>query len=442
MTATLLILIFVAVLILLLVGHPLAFTLGAMAIFFGALFWGQQGDVFYMFAQSATRLMNQFVYVCGPLFVFMACLLERSGVAENLFGSLHLAMGGLRGGLAVAVILICTMLAASTGIIGASITIMGMLSLPAMLKSGYDRKLASGTVMAGGCLGTIIPPSIILIIYGAEAQLSIAKLYMGGVFSGLLLSGLYIAYILIRCYLDPQMGPAMPLEERSAVPAGKKARMVLVSIVPPIALIVAVLGSLFAGMATPTEAAAVGALGAAAVAALYRRLTWTVIKESCYSTIQVTAMVFWIILGASMFTSVFIGLGGGGAVKEIMLGLGLNRYVILGIMLLILLILGMFIDCYGILLMCIPIFGPIVQELGFDPIWFALLFTIMIQSSYLSPPFAYAIFFLKAVAPPEIKTADLWRAVMPWIGLQVVGLLLCIIFPGIITWLPGQMWGK
>jgi tripartite ATP-independent transporter DctM subunit len=351
-------------------------------------------------------------------------------------------MGGLRGGLAVAVILICTMLAASTGIIGASITIMGMLGLPAMLKSGYDVKLASGTIMAGGCLGTIIPPSIILIIYGAEAQLSIAKLYMGGVFSGLLLSGLYIAYILVRCYLNPKLGPAMPQEERRAIPAGKKVRMLLLSIVPPIALIVAVLGSLFAGMATPTEAAAVGAIGAAAIAAVYRRLTWKVIKESCYSTIQVTAMVFWIILGASMFTSVFLGLGGGAAVKEFMLGLGLNRYVILGIMLLILLILGCFIDCYGILLMCIPIFCPIVQELGFNPIWFGLLFTIMIQSSYLSPPFAYAIFFLKGVAPPEVKTSDLWRAVLPWIGLQVAALILCIIFPGIITWLPEQMWGK
>jgi tripartite ATP-independent transporter DctM subunit len=442
MTSALLILIFVAVLVLLLVGHPLAFTLGAMAIFFGALFWGQQGDVFYLFAQSTARLMNQFVYVCGPLFVFMACLLERSGVAENLFGSMYIAMGGLRGGLAVAVILICTMLAASTGIIGASITIMGMLGLPAMLKSGYDVKLASGTIMAGGCLGTIIPPSIILIIYGAEAQLSIAKLYMGGVFSGLLLSGLYIAYILVRCYLNPKLGPAMPQEERRAIPTGKKVRMLLFSIVPPIALIVAVLGSLFAGMATPTEAAAVGAIGAAAIAAVYRRLTWTVIKESCYSTIQVTAMVFWIILGASMFTSVFLGLGGGATVKEIMLGLGLNRYMILGIMLLILLILGCFIDCYGILLMCIPIFCPIVQELGFDPIWFGLLFTIMIQSSYLSPPFAYAIFFLKGVAPPEVKTSDLWRAVLPWIGLQVAALILCIIFPGIITWLPEQMWGK
>ena len=182
MTTALLVLIFVAVLVLLMLGHPLAFTLGAMAIFFGALFWGQQGDVFYLFAQSTSRLMNQFVYVCGPLFVFMACLLERSGVAENLFDSLHISMGGLRGGLGVTVILICTLLAASTGIIGASITIMGLLGLPAMLKSGYDIKLASGTIMAGGCLGTIIPPSIILIIYGAESQLSIAKLYMGGIF--------------------------------------------------------------------------------------------------------------------------------------------------------------------------------------------------------------------------------------------------------------------
>jgi tripartite ATP-independent transporter DctM subunit len=442
MSTALLILIFVAVLVLLLLGHPLAFTLGAMAIFFGAFFWGQQGDVFYLFAQSTSRLMNQFVYVCGPLFVFMACLLERSGLAENLFDSLHVAMGGLRGGLGVTVILICTMLAASTGIIGASISIMGMLGLPAMMKSGYDKKLACGTIMAGGCLGTIIPPSIILIIYGAESQLSIAKLYMGGVFSGLLLSALYIVYILIRCYINPQLGPAMPEEDRRGIPTVKKVRMVLVSILPPLGLIVAVLGSLFAGMATPTEAAAVGAIGAAAIAALYQKLTWTVIKESCYSTIKVTAMVFWIILGASMFTSVFLGLGGGAAVKELMLGLGLGRYTILAIMLVILLVLGCFIDCYGILLMCIPIFGPIVKELGFDPIWFGLLFTVMIQMSYLSPPFAYAIFFLRAVSPPEIKTSDLWQAVVPFLGLQAAAVVLCIIFPEIITWLPMQMMGK
>lgn len=317
-----------------------------------------------------------------------------------------------------------------------------MLGLPAMMKSGYDKKLACGTIMAGGCLGTIIPPSIILIIYGAESQLSIAKLYMGGVFSGLLLSALYIVYILIRCYINPQLGPAMPEEDRRGIPTVKKVKMVLVSILPPLGLIVAVLGSLFAGMATPTEAAAVGAIGAAAIAALYQKLTWTVIKESCYSTIKVTAMVFWIILGASMFTSVFLGLGGGEAVKELMLGLGLSRYTILIIMLLILLVLGCFIDCYGILLMCIPIFGPIVKELGFDPIWFGLLFTVMIQMSYLSPPFAYAIFFLRAVSPPEIKTTDLWQAVIPFLGLQAAAVVLCIIFPEIITWLPGQMMGK
>jgi tripartite ATP-independent transporter DctM subunit len=218
--------------------------------------------------------------------------------------------------------------------------------------------------------------------------------------------------------------------------------MLLISIVPPIGLIVAVLGSLFAGMATPTEAAAVGAIGAGAIAALYRRLTWKVIKESCYSTIQVTAMVFWIILGASMFTSVFIGLGGGAAIKELMLGLGLNRYAILIIMLMILLVLGCFIDCYGVLLICIPIFCPIVQDLGFDSIWFGLLFTITIQTSYLSPPFAYAIFFLKGVAPSDVKTQDLWVAVLPWIGLQIIALALCIAFPGIITWLPEHMLGK
>jgi len=385
--------------------------------------------------------MNKFVYVSGPLFIFMAAILERSGAAEYTFDSLRIVLGRLRGGLALCTDVICTLLAASTGIIGASITIMGMLALPAMLKRGYNKQLATGTVMAAGCLGTIIPPSIILIIYGAQANLSIGKLFMGGVGSGLVLSVLYMIYIVIICRLKPDFGPAIGAEELAAYSTKKKLRMTGTSIIPFLGLILAVLGSIFVGAATPTEAAAVGAFGALIIAAGHRRLNWTMVKESCYVTMKTIAMVFWIILGATLFTSVFLGLGGGEVVSSFILGISANRWVVLGFILFLLLIMGTLIDCYGILLIGIPLFTPIVYSLGFDPIWFGLLFCIMIQMSYLTPPFAYAIFFIKAISPPEITTDVLYRAVVPFLGLQIIGLIICMIFPSIITWLPTKMMG-
>lgn len=430
--------IFAAFLVVLLSGHPLAFTLGGLAIIFAVTLWGATVP-WALFIRRTTDVMTHFVYVSAPLFIFMAALLQRSGTAEHMFESLHIVLGKLKGGLALSTVVICTLLAASTGIIGASITMMGMLALPTMLKRGYNKELATGTIMAGGCLGTIIPPSIILIIYGAQANLSIGKLFMGGVGSGLVLSALYMTYIALICRLKPDFGPPIEAEELARYSITKILRMTLISVIPPLALIIAVLGSIFIGAATPTEAAAVGAFGAIIVAAAYRRLNWNMVKESCYVTIKTTAMVFWIILGATLFTSVFLGLGGGEAVSNLVLGISANRWVILGFILFLLLIMGMLIDCYGILLIGIPLFTPIAYSLGFDPIWFGLLFCIMIQASYLTPPFAYAIFFLKAISPPEITTGVLYRAVIPFIGLQLIGLIICIVFPAIITWLPGLM---
>jgi len=311
-----------------------------------------------------------------------------------------------------------------------------------MLKHQYNKSLTTGTIMAAGCLGTIIPPSIILIIYGAEAQVSIAGLFIGGIGPGLVLSGLYIAYIVIRSILNPEMAPPISREEASKYTARQKLRMTVVSVVPTLFLIVAVLGTIFLGVATPTEAAGLGSFGAILISAAYRRLNWGMLRDSCYQCMKITAMVMWIILGAKMFTSIFLGLGGGEVISNLVLGLEMNRWLTLSFILFLILIMGMFIDCYGILLIGIPLFCPRVYSLGFDPLWFGIMFTIMIQVSYLSPPFAYAVFYLKGVSPPEagITTGGLYKAVLPFIGLQLIGLVICALFPSIITWLPSLMW--
>ncbi|MBA7513030.1 C4-dicarboxylate TRAP transporter large permease protein DctM [subsurface metagenome] len=430
-----------AFLILILTGFPLAFVLGGLAIIFGVTLWGSL-DVVRMFSRTTSTLMTSIVYVCTPLFIFMGAVLQRSGAAEAVFDALYIVLGRLKAGLAISTVVICTFFAAATGIIGASITVMGLLALPAMLKHQYNRNLTTGTIMAAGCLGTIIPPSIILIIYGAEAQVSIAGLFIGGIGPGLVLSGLYIAYIVIRSILNPEMAPPISREEASKYTARQKLRMTAISVVPTLFLIFAVLGTIFLGVATPTEAAGLGSFGAILLSIAYRRFNWGMLRDSCYQCMKITAMVMWIILCAKMFTSIFLGLGGGEVISNLVLGLELGRWQTLGFILFIILIMGMFIDCYGILLIGIPLFCPIVNSLGFDPLWFGLMFAIMIQASYLTPPFAYAVFYLQGVSPPEagINTGELYKAVLPFIVLQLIGLVICARFPEIMTWLPSLMW--
>jgi tripartite ATP-independent transporter DctM subunit len=436
MEIEIILIVFTAFLTVLLLGHPLAFTLGGLAIIFGVTLWGNPG-VLTLFVRTIANLGTSIIYVAIPLFIFMGAVLERSGAADDLFESMYIVLGKLKGGLAITTVVICTLLAASTGIIGASITVMGMLALPTMLKHKYDKKLAAGTIMASGCLGTLIPPSIILIIYGGQAQISIAKLFAGGIGAGLLLATLYIGYIAIRCTINPELGPSIPDEEANKYSFGEKVGMVLKSILPTLGLIMAVLGSILFGLATPTEAAAIGVLGSFLIAIAHRKLSWTMVKESCFVTMKTTAMIMWIILGASMFTSVFLGLGGGQAVSQLALGLEMSRWVVLSIILFIILIMGMFIDSYGVLLIGVPIFTPIVYALGFDPIWFGIMYAVMIQVSYISPPFAYAVFYLRGVTPPDqIKTAELYRATFPFLAIQIIALIILSMFPQIITWLP------
>jgi tripartite ATP-independent transporter DctM subunit len=379
--------------------------------------------------------MKNYIFLAAPLFLFMGVFMEKAGVAEKLYSSLYLVLGGLRGGLGIATIIICTIFAAATGIVGAAEVTVGLLALPSMLKRGYDKSLACGTISAGGALGVLIPPSVLIVVYGPTAGISVGKLFAGAVFPGLLLSLLYLIYIAVRCYFRPQDGPPMPKEERN-VPAVIKVKLLLSSIFPPIILIFAVLGTIFFGIASVTEAAAMGVVASLILGATYRRFTLQTVVEATRRTLEITAMIMMICVGAAFFSTVFVALGGGEVVTKFVLALPFGKWGILLSMIGLLVVLGMFIDWIGIILIIVPLFTPIAATLGFHPVWFAILVVVTMQTSYLTPPFATAIFYLKGIAPPEIETIDIYRGVVPYVGIQLIGVLLCIIFPRFITYLP------
>ena len=424
---------FVGLLIGLFLGHPLAFVLGGLAVIFGYIGWGPL--CFYMFLNQTWGIMDNYILVCIPLFIFMAQLLDQSGVAEDLFDTMRHLFGPLRGGIAIAVVVVSTLFGACTGIIGASVVTMGLLAMPVMLKYGYDKKLASGSICAGGTLGILIPPSIMLVVMADQAALSVGKLFAGAIIPGLILSGLYISYILIRCWWTPEHGPALSLEERRAIPGKKLAIMTMKSLVPPMILILGVLGSIFAGIATPTEAAGVGAALAFVMTLAYGRFTWSGLKSSVVNTAKTTSMVIIILVGAACFAGVFMGSGGGDVVRNFILGIGFGKWGTFIIMMIILFILGMFIDWIGIIMITFPIFLPLAKELGFDKLWFVVTIAVMLQDSFLTPPFGYALFYLKGVAPPEVKTTDIFWGAFPFWRLMEVGLIIVVIFPKTITWL-------
>lgn len=433
MSATAIVLIMLLVfLVVLMLGHPLSFTLGGLAVIFGYLFWGD-ANVLNIFVRTIAKTITSVSYVCVPLFIFMGAILEKSGVSERLFEALYIVMGRLKGGLALSTVVICALMGAASGIIGASITIMAMLALPTMLKYKYDEKLATGTIMAAGSLGTMIPPSVILVIYGSLANLSIAKLFAGGMGAGLLLASLYGVYVVILCFVRPNAGPAISKEESDRYTVREKFLLTIISIIPALGLIILVLGSILFGIATPNESAAMGAIGAVLIAVAYKKFNWKMIKDACYSTMKTTSMIMWIIVAASMFTSIFLGLGGGEVITNMVLAIGLNKWAVLAFILFLIFIMGMFIDSYGILLIGVPLFTPIIYSLGFDPFWFGIIFAIMIQMSVISPPFAYAAFYLKGVCP-EIPISKLYWASIPFICLQVICIVLCCLFPQIILY--------
>lgn len=417
-------------------GLPLAFVLGGLALVFAYFLWGPASML--LVGVQTWGVMTSYFMVAIPLYIFMANMLQRSGIIEDLFRVMQMWFGPLRGGLAIGTVVICTLMAAMTGVVGAAVATMGILALPAMLSRGYDKRIALGAICAGGTLGILIPPSVITIVYAVTAGVSIGHMFMGGVFPGLLLSGLFVAYIVIRCWLQPEMGPAPSKEERAEHTMAAKL-VALKSVVLPIGLIIGVLGSIYAGIATPTEAAGVGCLGAIVSALIYRRLTWTNIKESVASTARITSMILWITIGARCFISVFSAVGGDELIHEFVSALSLNRWVVLILMQLMLIFLGLFLDEIGIILLCVPIFLPIVRSMGFDPVWFGILFLVNAQMDYITPPFGYTLFYLKGVAPDGVTMGDIYRSVVPFVLLQAAGLALCMIFPQIVLWLPAMM---
>jgi tripartite ATP-independent transporter DctM subunit len=427
--------ILVAMIVLMLTGMPLVYVTMSLAIGCTLYWLGFNG--LPLVASRVTGFVTEYVFVSVPLFVLMACILERSGVARDLYDAMYIFAGRLRGGVAVQTMLVAVFMAAMTGIIGGEIVLLGMLALPQMLRLKYDKHLAMGTICAGGSLGTLIPPSVVLIVYGLTANVSIGNLFLAGAIPGILLASLYLIYIIIRCYLNPTLGPIASDAELNISRAQKL--KLLQGLILPLLVILWVLGSIYGGIASVTEAAGVGVAGAVLSAAIRRELNFRLLKESLVQTMQTVGMLIWLTFGANALIGIYNIMGGTAYMKGLITGLPLDPIFIIMIMMAVLLVMGTFMDWIGICLLTMPIFVPVVVSLGFDPIWFGILFTMNMQVSYLTPPFGPACFYLKGVAPPDISLNEIFSAMWPFIGLQVIGLALVLFFPQIAMWLPQVM---
>ncbi len=428
---------FIGVLIAVMVGIPLYLALGGLGLLFGII-GGWSPMVYDQFISRIYGVVASDVLAAVPLFVFMGSLLSKSGSAERLFNASYYLLGGLRGGLALVTVGLCTLFAATAGVVGATETAVGIMALPAMLRRKYNIPLACGTICAGGTLGILIPPSVMLLLYGPTAGLSVAKLFIGAIGPGLLLSGLYILYVIVICLIKPDYGPPMPKEERN-IPLSKVIYELAINMVPPLFLIFAVLGTILIGIASPTEAAAMGAFGAVLVAIAYKNFNMAVLYDSAMQTLRISTMVLFVTVGAMMFTGVFMALGGARYIGSLVVSLPIGKWGILIVMNAVVIVLGMFIDWIGIIFIVIPIFTPIALKLGFDPLWFALVMCTNLQISFLSPPFAYSMFYLKGIAPKEVTMADIYRGAVPFLGLQIIGLTLTILYPPLTLYLPSLM---
>ena len=419
--------------VLMFLGIQVAFAMMITAVLFGLGTFGVK--VIHQFVEKIEDLSSNFVFAAIPLFVFMGAMLEKSGIADRLFEAIHIWTRRLPGGLALATVLMCIIFAASSGVIGATESVVGLLTIPIMLRYGYSKALISGTITAGGSLGTIIPPSVVAVVMGPMADVSVGDLLYGMVFPGLIMAGLYLVYIFILCTIRPQAGPRIPPEPGDPS-FGQKLIISVRNLVPPVLMIFAVLGSILLGWASPTEAAAVGALCSVALTILYGRFSIPGLYEALLKTLKITTMIMAVLLAGTLFTGVFVGSGGINTASRMITEMQLSPWLLLSLMMLILFIAGFFLDWISIVLIFVPIFTPLIKLAGFDPVWFCILFLIMIQTSYLTPPMAPAIFYLRAVAPPEITIADMYRGVVPFIALQVVTLILTMIWPQLVTWLP------
>jgi tripartite ATP-independent transporter DctM subunit len=427
---------------LIMLGFPIAFTLIAMGVGFAWLaFDGNWEPVMSLLVQRTWSVMTNDVLISVPLFVFMGYIVERANILDRLFRSIQLAAGALPGSLALATLLTCALFATATGIVGAVVTLMGLLAFPAMLKQGYDVRLSAGVVCAGGCLGILIPPSIMLILYGATAGVSPVQLYAGALFPGLMLAGMYMAYVVIRVMINPALAPPLPAVERD-VPFFTIVRELLTSFVPLALLIFSVLGAIMFGLATPSEAAAIGALGALVLAAAYRSLTFEKLKESVYLTARTSAMVCWLFVGSFTFSAVFAILGGDAVIKDFVVGLDLSPLMFLIVTQIIIFILGWPLEWTEIIVIFVPIFLPLLDHFGIDPLFFGILIALNIQTSFLSPPVAMAPFYLKGVAPKHVSINDIFAGVMPFIFIVVFAMVLLYMFPAIGMWLPSYLYGR
>ncbi len=429
---------FLGLFALIFLGVPLAFALGSVALVLGYFQWGPLS--LHLIASQVKGAIFNYTLVSIPFFMFMANVLSKSGIADDLYAAIHKLLGPLNGGLAMGTVLACALIAAMSGVSAVGVMAMGMLALPAMLARGYDKRMAMGTILAGGALGQLIPPSILAIVYSGLANISIGQVFLAGVVPGLLLVALFVGYVAIRCLLDPAKGPALSPEERARLTWSERLAS-LAGVLPPMLLVLCVLGSMFGGIASPTEAAAVGALGSLLLALLHRRLTWQNLFAACRETLKSTSMVLWIALASLLFVSVYAGIGGDDLVRGLLLDLGLPPGGVIVIMMVIVFLLGMVMDPIGIVFLTTPIFVPIVVELGFSPLWYGALLIINLEMSYLTPPFGYNLFYLKAVAPEGTTMAELYRAVPPFIALQMLGLAAAAFFPELVTWLPTLAFG-
>jgi tripartite ATP-independent transporter DctM subunit len=453
---------FLTVVLVLMVGYPVAFTLAGVSLLFAA---GAQAfglfDPSYLEALPSRVFgtMSNETLVAVPLFVFMGLVLERTRLADDLLETLGFLFGGIRGGLAFSVVIVGTLLAASTGIVGATVVTMGLLCLPTMLKRGYDPRLAAGSICASGTLGQIIPPSIILVMLGdvlssaySQAQLrmgnyapktiSVGDLFVGALIPGLMLVGLYLLYVAAVAILQPAAAPALPEEDRRAARESGFALRVLRALVAPFVLILSVLGSIVAGIATPTEAAAVGAVGALLLALARRQLSMPRLREIMIGTVRMSSMVFMILIGASMFSLVFRGLGGDEVVHELLTGLPGGVVGAMLIVMLVMFLLGFILDFIEIVYVVVPIVGPVLLAMGLDPVWLGVMIAMNLQTSFLTPPFGFALFYLRGVAPPDMSTMTIYRGVVPWIVLQLIALVVLAIWPQLVTWLPRVVYGE
>lgn len=429
---------FPALLALIFIGVPVAFALMSVALVFGIAQFGE--SVVVIFGHRVEEVSSSHILSAVPLFIFMGAMLERSGIAEGMFETIHLWTRRLPGGLAVGTIVICVLFAASSGVVGATETVVGMLAVPVMLKHGYDKGLISGTICAGGSLGSIIPPSVLVVILATIADLGIGELFTAMLLPGLLLAGLYILYILIYCMIRPEAGPKPVFEEDDTSLLENLWRTALV-LLPPLALIAAVLGSIIFAIAVPTEAAAVGAIGGLLLTVLYGKFSLAVLREALLTTLSITAMVLTIVVGGLMFSGVFAGAGGLQALQNLLADANLGPWGTVLLILLITFLAGFVLELISIMLILVPIAMPIVTGFGFDPTWFCIALLIMMQTSLLTPPMAGAIFYFRAIAPPEITLRHMYRGVMPFIGLHFVVLALIIAFPGLALWLPSVLLG-